>query len=228
MKLSTDTVSILKNFASINQGMLFKQGNTLKTVSPEKTILAEATIEESFPQEFAIYDLNKLLAILSLHKDDVELEFDDKHVLIIGLKGRSKIKYRFTDPTMIKTPPDKVLSLPSKDIEFNLDESDFNWLMRTSSILQLPNIAVVSDGKEVNIVTYDEKNDSENTDSLKLEGVGPTDPFKMVFRVDNISKLLPGGYEVSISQKNISFFRNVTRMKELSYFVSLEKETKYG
>ena len=96
MKLSNETVAILKNFGAINQGILFKPGKTLKTVSSHKNILAEVSIKEDIPAEFGIYDLNNFLSVISLHKDDPSFEFDEKQVTIVGNKGRSKIKYRFS------------------------------------------------------------------------------------------------------------------------------------
>ena len=101
MKLSNDTLNVLKNFASINQGIMFKKGKTIKTVSGGKNVLAEATISEEIPTDFGVYDLNNFLSVLSLHKEEPVLEFESNNVLISGLKGRSKIKYRFCAPHMI-------------------------------------------------------------------------------------------------------------------------------
>jgi hypothetical protein len=116
MKLSNDTLSVLKNFGTINQGLFFKQGKILKTVSSHKNILAEVTIKEDIPAEFGVYDLNNFLSVVSLHKDDPSFEFDEKHVVICGNKGRSKIKYRFCEPTMIVTPPEKAIAMPDPEI----------------------------------------------------------------------------------------------------------------
>jgi hypothetical protein len=120
MKLSNETVAILKNFGAINQGILFKKGKTLKTVSSHKNILAEVDIKEDIPAEFGIYNLNEFLSVISLHKDDPSFEFDDKQVTIIGNKGRSKVKYRFTPANMIVTPPEKALAMPDAEIKFDL------------------------------------------------------------------------------------------------------------
>ena len=91
MKLSNDTLNVLKNFASINQSIMFKKGKTIKTVSGGKNVLAEATITEEIPADFGVYNLNEFLSVLSLHKEDATLDFDNENVLISGLKGRSKI-----------------------------------------------------------------------------------------------------------------------------------------
>lgn len=219
MKLSSDTMSILKNFGVINQGILFKKGKNLKTISPLKTILAEVTITEEIPSDFGVYDLNNFLSVVSLHKDDPSFEFDDKHVVIVGNKGRSKIKYRFCDPQMITLPPEKQINLPEVDIEFDLSAEDFDWILRAANVLSSPHVAVESDGKKVNLVALDLQNDSAHTDSLEVSK-GNGDKFRMLFKTENLAKLLPGTYKVFISSKGISLFDN-EKMK-LRYWVTTE------
>ena len=224
MKLSNETVAILKNFGAINQGILFKPGKTLKTVSSHKNILAEVSIKEDIPAEFGIYDLNNFLSVISLHKDDPSFEFDEKQVTIVGNKGRSKIKYRFTPSNMIVTPPEKQLTMPDAEIKFDLTAEDFDWVMRAASVLSSPQVAIESDGKKVSIVTLDLQNDSAHTDALEIsEGNG--NKFKMVFKTENITKLMPGSYDVFISSKGISHFKNKT--VPLQYWVTTEAGSKF-
>ena len=225
MKLSSDTLSVLKNFGSINQGLLFKQGKTLKTVSSHKNILAEVTINEEIPTEFGVYDLNNFLSVVSLHKDDTSFDFDDKHVVIVGNKGRSKIKYRFCDPTMINTPPEKPLTMPEAEITFKLTSEDFDWILRAASVLSSPQVAIESDGTNVNIITIDLANDSAHTDSLKLDVDGNGNKYRMVFKTENISKILSGSYDVSISSKGVSHFKHKTQ--PLQYWVTTEQGSKF-
>lgn len=224
MKLSNETVAILKNFGAINQGILFKPGKTLKTVSSHKNILAEVSIKEDIPAEFGIYDLNNFLSVISLHKDDPSFEFDEKQVTIVGNKGRSKIKYRFTPSNMIVTPPEKQLTMPDAEIKFELTAEDFDWVMRAASVLSSPQVAIESDGKKVSIVTLDLQNDSAHTDALEIsEGNG--NKFKMVFKTENITKLMPGSYDVFISSKGISHFKN--KNVPLQYWVTTEAGSKF-
>ena len=190
MKLSNDTLNILKNFASINQGIMFKKGKTIKTVSGGKNVLAEATISEEIPTDFGVYDLNNFLSVLSLHKEEPLLEFESNDVLISGLKGRSKIKYRFCDPTMIVTAPEKELQVPNPEITFTLTAEDLDWVLRAANVLSSPQIAVESDGTKINLVTLDTTNDSAHTDCLEL-GDGNGSKYKMIFRTENISKVMP-------------------------------------
>ena len=224
MKLSNETVAILKNFGAINQGILFKPGKTHKTVSSHKNILAEVSIKEDIPAEFGIYDLNNFLSVISLHKDDPSFEFDEKQVTIVGNKGRSKIKYRFTPSNMIVTPPEKQLTMPDAEIKFDLTAEDFDWVMRAASVLSSPQVAIESDGKKVSIVTLDLQNDSAHTDALEIsEGNG--NKFKMVFKTENITKIMPGSYDVFISSKGISHFKNKT--VPLQYWVTTEAGSKF-
>ena len=224
MKLSNETISVLKNFGAINQGILFKKGKTLKTVSSHKNILAEVDIKEDIPAEFGIYDLNNFLSVISLHKDDPSFEFDDKQVTIVGNKGRSKIRYRFTPANMIVTPPEKQLTMPDAEIKFDLTAEDFEWVMRAAGVLASPQIAIESDGKKVSIVTLDLQNDSAHTDALEIaEGNG--NKYKMVFKTENITKVLAGNYEVSISSKGISHFKN--KNLPLQYWITTEQGSKF-
>lgn len=224
MKLSNETLSVLKNFGAINQGLMFKQGKTLKTVSSHKNILAEVTIKEEIPTTFGVYDVNNFLSVVSLHKDDPTFEFDDKHLMIVGNKGRSKIKYRFCEPTMIVTPPEKALTMPDPEISFELKSEDFDWILRAASVLSSPQIAIESDGNKVNIVTIDLQNDSAHTDSLEI-GNGNGNKYRMIFKTENLTKIMPGTYDVSISSKGISNFKNKTI--PLQYWITTEQGSNF-
>ena len=224
MKLSIDTLSVLKNFGAINQGIFFKKGKTLKTVSSHKNILAEVDIKEDIPADFGVYDLNNFLSVVSLHKDDPTFEFDEKHVVIVGNKGRSKIKYRFCEPTMIVTPPEKALTMPDAEISFELKSEDFEWILRAAGVLSSPQVAIESDGKTINIVTLDLQNDSAHTDSLEICN-GNGNKYRMIFKTENISKILPGTYNVSISSKGISHFKN--KNIPLQYWITTEQGSKF-
>jgi hypothetical protein len=220
MKLSSETLSVLKNFGSINQGIFLKKGKTLKTVSSHKNILAQANIPDEIPADFGIYDLNEFLSVVSLHKDDLSLEFDSKNVVISGLKGRSKIKYRSCDSTMIVVPPEKELQLPEPEIQFDLSAEDFRWILDAANVLGSPQISVESDGTKVTLNTLDVANDSAHTESLELSTAGSGDKYKMVFKTENISKILNGAYEVKISSKGISHFKN--KKNNVEYWITTE------
>lgn len=220
MKLSDNTLAILKNFGNINSGIYLKKGKTVKTVSSHKNILAQATIEDEIPSDFGIYDLNEFLSVVSLHKDDLELEFDTKNVIISGRKGRSQIKYRFCEPTMIQTPPEKGITMPEVDISFELTAEDFRWILDAANVLGSPQIAVESDGDVVKIVTLDLANDAAHTESLELDTKGNGNKYRMIFKTENIQKIIAGSYEVSIAHKGISHFKN--KKFPVEYWVTTE------
>jgi hypothetical protein len=220
MKLSNDTLGVLKNFGSINSGIFLKQGKIIKTVSTHKNILAQATITDEIPSDFGIYDLNEFLSVVSLHKDDLSLEFDSKNLVISGKGGRSKIKYRACEPTMIVTPPEKALSMPDPEIEFDLSADDFRWILDAANVLGSPQISVQSDGEKITINTVDLQNDSAHTESLELDTAGNGSKYKMIFKTENISKILSGGYDVKISSKGISHFSN--KKIPIQYWITTE------
>lgn len=220
MKLTDNTLAVLKNFGSINQGIFLKKGQTVRTVSSQKSILAKATIEEEIPTDFGIYDLNEFLSVVSLHKDDLDLEFDSKNVIISGRKGRSKIKYRFAEPSMITLPPEKELQMPDAEIGFNLSAEDFRWILDTANVLGSPQISVESDGEKIKITTQDLANDAAHTESLELETNPTGSKYKMIFKTENLSKILMGSYEVKISSKGIAHFKNTK--SAIEYWITIE------
>jgi hypothetical protein len=221
MKLSNETLNVLKNFAGINSGIEFKKGNKIATISSTKTILAKATLKDNFPEDFCVYDLNQFLSVHSLDKD-VELDFDTSN--IIFKSGRSKIKYRKTAKNMIVAAPDKDINLPSTDAEFTLKESDLASALKTASVLQSPNIAFESDGSKVFVTTFNSKDDAAHTNTVEI-AEGEFKEFKAVFLTENL-KMIPGTYDVQISSKGLASFSNTK--EEIDYFIAIEaKDSKF-
>ena len=221
MKLSDKTLTLLKNFSSINQSILFKEGNNLRTISVMKNILAEATIEEELPKDFGIYDLNQFLNGLNLHQN-AELDFQNDGYVVIK-EGKSRSKYFFADPNVIITPPEKDIVLPSEDVCFLLDTKELDKLLKAAAVYQLPDLSVVGEAGVVKLVVRDKKNDTSNDFSVV---VGETDEvFTFNFRVENI-KILPGSYEVVISRKLLSRFKNTGF--DVTYHIALEPDSTFG
>jgi len=221
MKLSDSTLSLLKNFSSINQSILFKEGSKLRTISVMKNILAEATINEEFARDFGIYDLNQFLNGLSLHQKP-ELDFANDGYVVIK-EGRSRSKYFFADPSVIVTPPDKEISLPSEDVSFELTTTVLEKLLKAAAVYQLPDISAVGEAGVVKLVVRDKKNDTSNAHE---EVVGETDgTFNFNFKVENI-KILPGTYDVVVSQKLLSRF--TSKNHDLTYYIALEPDSTFG
>ena len=162
MKLSDKTLTILKNFAGINNSILVKKGTQLRTISVAKNILAEAEIgPEEFPRDFAIYDLNQFLNGLGLHQDP-DLDFKEESYLTIR-EGRRRVKYFFADPQVIIAPPEKEITLPSEDVHFQLDSTSLEKLLKAAAVYQLPDFCVVGDSQKVKLVVRDKKNDTSNS-----------------------------------------------------------------
>ena len=221
MKLSDNTLSLLKNFSTINQSILFKAGNKLRTISVMKNILAEATISEEFPKEFGIYDLNQFLNGMGLHQSP-ELNFENDGYVVIK-EGKMKSKYVFADSNVIITPPDKPLNLPSEDVTFELSTEQLDKLLKAAAVYQLPDISAVGENGVVNLVVRDKKNDNSNVFSIT---VGETEStFAFNFKVENI-KILPGTYEVVVSQKLLSRFSS--KNHDLTYYIALEPDSTFG
>ena len=221
MKLSDKTLSVLKNFSSINQSILFRQGNKLRTISVMKNILAEATITEEFPKDFGIYDLNQFLNGLGLHRNP-ELYFEnDGHVIIRD--GKMKSKYFFADPNVIIVPPEKEINLPTEDVCFELSTEQLDRLLKAAAVYQLPDISAVGEAGVVKLVVRDKKNETSNDFSIV---VGETNSeFVFNFKVENI-KILPGTYEVVVSQKLLSRF--TSKNHDLTYYIAMEPDSTFG
>lgn len=217
MKLSKETVALIKNFAGINSNLLLKSGNKLATISSQKNVMADATVAETFP-DFGIYDLNEFLGAMSLF-DDPELEFNEKFVSI--KQGSSNIKFFAADATVL-TAPQKAITFPEAEINFTMTTSMLNMINKTASVLRAADVSIVGDGSKVTAVVGDKKNATGNSFS---EPVGDTDKtFKVNLKVENL-KMLPGEYQVSISSKKISRFKSPT--SDLVYYVAVEADSTF-
>ena len=221
MKLSDNTLTVLKNFASINNSILMKKGTHLRTISVAKNILAEADIAEEFPRDVAVYDLNQFLNGMSLHQDP-DLDFKEDSYLTIR-EGRRKVKYFYADPAVIISPPDKEITLPTEDVHFQLESTSLEKLLKAAAIYQLPDLSLIGQNNEILLVVRDKKNDTSNEYSII---VGETDKqFVFNFKVENI-KIIPGAYDVVVSSKLLSKFTNSNY--NLTYYIALEPDSTFG
>lgn len=219
MKLSNKTLNILKNFSDINQSILFKKGNVLSTISVMKNILAEVQVEEEFPKDFGIYDLNQFLRTLDLYQNP-ELDFKEEYALIRD--GKSKSKYFFADSNVIVTPPENAINVPSEDVYFDLTTEQLEKILKAAAVLHLPDLSVIGQNGVVKLVARDKRNDTSNDFSII---VGETDlNFVFNFKAENI-KILPGSYEVMISKKLLSRF--TSKDHKLVYYIALEPDSSF-
>ena len=222
MKLSNYTTSVLKNFATINQNLVIKEGNTISTMSAMKNIIAKAEVEETFPQEVAIYDLNEFLAAMSLFTNPI-LDFEENHVMIREENNTSNsLKYFYSDPSVV-TSPTKLITMPSNEVKFTMSNEDLSKLKKAAGVIGAPDMVLQKNGSGSSLTVKDKKNDTANNYSLDVDTNGDGE-FNFYFKVENM-KLLDGTYDVEISSKNISHYKN--KSSDIEYWIALEPESTY-
>ena len=216
MKLSNETKEVLKNFSTINQNLVIKQGSNISTMSAMKNIIANAKVTEEFPKEFAIYDLNEFLAALSLFANP-ELDFKDDFVMFT--EESKALKYWYSDPSVVTTPQ-KEITMPSVEISYKLSSSTLSEVQRAAAVIGAPDM-LLENGK---LKVTDKKNSTANDYETPLD-VGENDAkYKFWFKVENL-KIIPGTYDVEMSSKKISRFKNTS--VDVEYFIALEPESSY-
>ena len=224
MHISKETLSILKNFRDLNSNIYVVPGNTIKTITPAKNVMAWASVQEQFPVEFGIWDLTSFLGTVSLF-DNPEFDFHDKYVMISGGKS-SRVKYYYSDPSLLTIPTQNV-KMPDPVVVIDLEEETFNELKKASSVLGLPDLSFVSNGSEVSAILSDKSNATNNTYSLDIEKSIFTEgaEFNFDFKIDHL-RFIPGCYRMKIAEKVVSEFQNTTT--NLAYWVALQSTSVYN
>jgi hypothetical protein len=222
MKLSTDTLTVLKNFSSIQPNIVFRNGNELKTIAEAKNIVAKATIPETIPQDFGIYDLNDFLSSMSLFTNPtMAFSTDSKSVTLS--EGKSSLNYFFSDESSL-TYPQKDVAMPPIDVSFVLTADTLKALQRATSLLSVSTVAVEDAGSGIVLRVKDPKNSTSNSFGTEVDGSPNGHTFKFHFDITNF-KLVPGDYDVDISGKLISHFKHKTL--PIEYWIALEKTSTY-
>ena len=221
MKVSEKTINLLRNYANINQSIEFREGNILKTVSPLNTILASVEVEEKFPRTFPIYELNRFLGTLALFQNP-ELDFTDNGVIISD--DNHKATYRYCgSSSMFQTPPEKNITFPDAEVSFKLSQEQFKKTINAANTLGLPEVIVEGNGSDIQLVVSDTANTSSDIFSTP---VGTTDKtFRMIFKTENLNKIMEGTYDVSLSSKRISHFKR--EGDSLQYWIALEQNSTF-
>ena len=223
MKLSSNTTMVLKNFATINQNLVIKEGSELLTMSSMKNIVAKAIVEENFPKEFAIYDLNEFLASLSIFKSPV-LEFEEQYLTIKEEdQPHKKLTYFYSDPSVVQSPT-KTITMPSEEVKFHLDMNKLLEMKRAAGVIGSPDMVLQKSSGNSSLLVKDKKNDTANNYSSDISTDGDGE-YKFFFKVENL-KLFDGDYDVKISSKNISHFKN--DKSNIEYWIALEPESTYS
>lgn len=224
MELQEQTLNVLKNFSDINPNILIKEGNTLKTISEAKNVLATAIVDNEFSQKFGIYDLKEFIGVLSL-VDQPNLKFSDESVTVSDQTGRSKIRYFFS-PEETLTSPQKDINMPECEVQFKLDANTLNKLRSAASTLGHTNVSVTPGDGVLTLSVVDNENATSNAYSIDVPYTSKPDvPFTFVINISNL-KIIPGDYEVSISSKLISEFKNTE--VNIRYWIALEKTSTFG
>lgn len=219
MELSKETLTLIKNFAGINGSLMLKAGNKLATISEGKNVMAEATIAETLPLDFGIYDLNEFLNVVSLFTT-TNLDFSEKYVMVSD-GGKSKIKYFAAGEGVVKAAP-TTIKFPSSDVSFTLEAAQLAMIQRTASVLKATDVSIVGEDGILKIIVTDKKNATSNAYEVSI---GETDEtFKANIKVENL-KMLPNDYEVSISKKKISKFKHTA--SDLTYYVAIEADSEF-
>lgn len=225
MELTNFTMQTLKNFASINPNLVIRGGNNIMTMSEAKNVLALAVVDEDFPKEIGIYDLNEFLSVINLF-DTSNVKFEDSHMIISDASGRSKIKYFYSDIDMLTTPS-KPLSMPSSEVKFNLDQNTLNNLKRAASALGHNEVSITGANGVITLSVIDSENNTSNAYSIDVVGDYEIEDFNFILNIANL-KMIPANYQVEISSKLISQFTSTNLDKELKYWVALEKTSTYN
>lgn len=224
MELSDRTLSVLKNFANINSNIVFREGQELKTISVAKNILAKASLTETIPREFGIYDLNEFLNVLSL-ADNPNLTFDKNHMVVSDQTGLRGLNYFYSDVDMLSTPSKDVV-MPEAEVTFTLDTDTLNRLKRAASALGHDEISITPDGNSIRLTVVDKDDATSNSFFSNVEGEFQSGvDFNFVLNVNNL-KVISEDYKVSISSKLISNFKSL--QSPIEYFIALEKSSTYG
>jgi len=218
MKIDTNTINVLKNFAKINPSILIQEGNTLKTISTSKTIMAKAKVSTEFGNRFAIYNLDRFISTLSLFNDP-ELKFNEKFVDISD--GGKKTHYTYADENTITKAPEKEINLPSIDVSFKLSHENLKDVEKAAGVLGLPEIVVFGDGTNICLQATDSKNQYGDLYSIVIGET--TKSFKAIFKSENI-KIIPGDYEVNISSRGISHFSG----SDAEYWIAVEQSSTFS
>ncbi len=219
MKISKETLAILKNFAGINSNLMIQKGNSLKTISPQRNVFANVSVSEEFDVDFGIYDLNQFLGVVSLFTDP-DITFGEKVAVL--KEGKTSIKYYAADKSVLLLPPEKTVKFPSVDAEFTLTGDVISSIMKTSAVLSAPDVSIIGDGSVLKLVVSDLKNSSTNAFEAVI---GETDKtFTANLKVDNL-KMIVQDYDVQLTSKKLSKW--TAKTGDMTVYVALESTSSF-
>ena len=231
MKISEDTLSVLKNFSTLNSNIYIKPGNKIRTITPAKNVMGEAIVSETFENEIGIFDLSKFLGTISLFTDP-EFIFQEKFVLISG-RGGSEVKYYYTEPSLL-THDDREIGMPDPVVNFSVSDKQLSEIQKASAVLQLPNISFEAKDGEIHMVAFEKPGHDytgsgydagSNTYTVVLGNNDTGAGYEYHFNIENL-RILPGSYDVSLSDNVISKMTHTSGL-DLSYWIAFSPTSRY-
>jgi len=224
MELCENTLNVLRNFSGINQNIMIRSGNNIKTMSETRNMIATADVSEQFTKDFGIYDLNKFIGVMGL-VDTPNLKFEDDFVIVSDSSGRSKVKYFYAAEETLTTAT-KDVKMPEADVKFTLDNDTLNKLKKAASTLGHSEVSIKAKDGVLSLSVVENQNATSNAFSIDIDGDFKQDAvFNFIISISNL-KILPGDYDVEISSKLITQFKN--KELPLTYWIALEKTSTYG
>ena len=223
MQLNENTLSVLKNFASIQPNVVLNEGAVVKTIAEAKNVMAVATLDQSFDKQVGIYNLDEFLAVLGL-VDSPDLNFHDDFVTVQSTSGRSQVKYFYSDIGIL-TSPAKDIPMPEAEVKFTLDEATFKKVLRAAGALGHEKMTITATDGGILLTVVDNTDATSNAFEIVVPGTYDTDNFTFVMNIANL-KLIGGDYDVEVSSRLLSRFKNTSA--EVEYFIALEKSSTYG
>lgn len=216
--ISKNTLSILKNFSTINSNLLIKPGNKISTISPAKNLMAEAEVEETFEMEFGIWDLSRFLGVISLFENPT-FDFTEKYVSITGANG-SVGKYYYSDPKLLTTPT-KTVRMPEELVSFTLYQDQMSELMKASSVLQLPHLSFTGTGKDITAILQSMDDPTSNTYTVDILNSDENEDFEASLDMEHL-KMLNGDYSITITKGPVCRFQHLSM--DLTYWMALKSD----
>jgi len=221
MQFSNETVNVLKNFSQINPSIAIKPGNKLSTMSPGKSIMANAVVQDVFPSNGAIYDLGRFLGVVSLFEQPT-YSFNETHIDIRD--NQKSVAYTFCSEDMV-IKPSKDDIMVSPDVNINITNDNIQQVLRAATIMSLPNVCISG----TDVIQLKAVNSEGTSTDEYAQVIGSNDTghkFNFIFKSENL-KLLPDDYNVIIDSRGISQFRSAKATPKLTYWIAVEQNSEF-
>ena len=206
MRLSDTTTKVLKNFASINPSILLNEGQTIRTISPQKNVMAQAVTDEPITDSMCLYDINQFLNIAE-SIDDCVINVNASKAILSNPQNTQNSTVFFADPSVIVTPPEKNINVKNEQFTFNLSDKELVKILRMASLCNAEELILQqrNDGTVLCKVT-NTANPTSNDFSLVVEATNSTGETELPATLE-VTKLnfIKDTYEVHVYEKIVHF-----------------------